>query len=188
MTDRRPGRPARAAATGRAAILDAGLRRVEAGEAISFRALGAELGVTAMAVRHHVGDSAALLRAMTGRVFAGIAPSPDGDPRGRLRATLLSYVARAARHPRLMQLTLADPALVGPDLSRLGEALAQDCAALTGDPAAGGHLRDILVDQAHGTILALCHAGQDAAALQARYAATLDWLLDTAAPAPRGGP
>jgi AcrR family transcriptional regulator len=186
MIGRGPGRPLEAAATGRAAILDAALRRVEAGEAISFRALGAELGVTAMAVRHHVGDSAGLLRALVARVFAGLDAGPGDDPRSRLRARLLSYVARAARHPRLMRLTLADPALIGPDLTRLGDALAQDCTALTGAAGPGTLLRDILVDHAHGTILALCHAGPDTATLHARYATALDWLLDAAATAHRG--
>ena len=70
---RKPGRPPQAtAATGLDAILDTALARIEAGEAVSFRALGAALGVSAMAVHHHVGDRAGLMRALSDRVFAAL--------------------------------------------------------------------------------------------------------------------
>lgn len=179
---RKPGRPPRTdAATGRAAILDTALARIEAGEAVSFRALGTALGVTAMAVSHHVGDHAGLMRALTDRAFAALPPPPpEAAPADRLRHTLTAYVARAAAFPRLMRETLADPSLSGAELGALDARLLADAGAL---PAAHGTdptlMRDILVDHAHGTILALARAAgpQERDAILARYATALDHLL-----------
>jgi AcrR family transcriptional regulator len=79
-------------------------------EAASFRRLAAELGVTPMAVHHHVSDRdglhtemlAALLDAFD--MFAGVDPRLPWTE--RLRAGLLSVHAFNRRHPVLAELLL----------------------------------------------------------------------------------
>ena len=79
-------------------------------EAASFRRLAAELGVTPMAVHHHVSDRDGLhtemLAALMGDfdVFAGIDPGLPWTE--RLRAALLSIHAFNRRHPVLAELLL----------------------------------------------------------------------------------
>jgi AcrR family transcriptional regulator len=79
-------------------------------EAASFRRLAADLGVTPMAVHHHVSDRDGLhtemLAALMGDfdVFAGIDPGLPWTE--RLRAALLSIHAFNRRHPVLAELLL----------------------------------------------------------------------------------
>src|SRR3979411_2550735 len=79
-------------------------------EAASFRRLAAELGVTPMAVHHHVSDRDGLHTEMLAAllddfdVLAGIHPGLTWTE--RLRAALLSIHAFNRRHPVLAQLLL----------------------------------------------------------------------------------
>lgn len=79
-------------------------------EATSFRRLATELGVTPMAVHHHVSDRDGLHEEMLAAlmddfdVFAGVDPSLPWTE--RLRAALLSLHAFNRRHPVLAQLLL----------------------------------------------------------------------------------
>jgi TetR/AcrR family transcriptional regulator, tetracycline repressor protein len=68
--------------------------------AVSFRRLADELGVTAMALYHHVKDKAALLGQMTDRLLAEVEVPPDGgDWRAALRTLLRSFVSVREQHP-----------------------------------------------------------------------------------------
>lgn len=79
-------------------------------EAVSFRRLAAELGVTPMAVHHHVSDRDGLHTEMLAAlmddfdVFAGIDPGLPWTE--RLRAALLSVHGFNRRHPILAPLLL----------------------------------------------------------------------------------
>jgi AcrR family transcriptional regulator len=79
-------------------------------EAASFRRLAAELGVTPMAVHHHVSDRDGLYVAMLAALMDDFDVLAGIDPRlhwtERLRAALLSLHAFNRRHPVLAELLL----------------------------------------------------------------------------------
>jgi TetR/AcrR family tetracycline transcriptional repressor len=79
-------------------------------EAASFRRLAAELGVTPMAVHHHVSDRDGLHTAMLAALMDDFDVLADVDPRrawtDRLRAALLNVHAFNRRHPVLAELLL----------------------------------------------------------------------------------
>ena len=79
-------------------------------EAASFRRLAAELGVTPMAVHHHVSDRDGLHTEMLAALLDAFDVLAGVDPRlpwtERLRAALLSVHAFNRRHPVLAQLLL----------------------------------------------------------------------------------
>jgi AcrR family transcriptional regulator len=91
--------------------------------AVSFRRLGEELGVTPMALYHHVRDKADLLAAMIEEVMAEVELPPAagaGGWAGRLRAVVASFLAAARRHPCTGDLLRHPPGL-SPHVLRLTE-------------------------------------------------------------------
>ena len=80
-------------------------------EAASFRRLAAELGVTPMAVHHHVSDRDGLHTEMLAALLAGFDVLAGIDPRlpwaERLRAALLSVHAFNRLHPVLAELLVS---------------------------------------------------------------------------------
>lgn len=175
------GRPARGQGVTLDAILDAALALLdEAGDAgLTMRALAARLGVTPMSLYHHVSDRAGLLRALSDRVYGDVLHEADepADGVAALRTLLTRYYDRVVAHPRLTLAIFAEPAAFAGASRDLTDRLDALLAALT--PA---HLlwRDILVDHAHGSGLALVAARAGAArteTLRAGYRAALDCLL-----------
>ena len=68
--------------------------------AVSMRRVGAELGVEAMSLYHHVASKGELLRAIIGEVLAEIEiPDPGDDWRDAMRRRAASARAVFARHP-----------------------------------------------------------------------------------------
>jgi TetR/AcrR family transcriptional regulator, tetracycline repressor protein len=80
--------------------------------AATFRRLAAELGVTPMAVHHHVSDRDGLHTEMLAAILDDFDVLAGVDPRlpwtERLRAALLSLHAFNRRHPVLAELLLSD--------------------------------------------------------------------------------
>lgn len=88
-------------------------------DAVSMRALAAELGVTPMALYNHVADKRDLLAAVAERILAETTFEHDhGDWRERIEACFRSLRAMCLRHPgaaRLMQIEgVAPPAALAP--------------------------------------------------------------------------
>jgi AcrR family transcriptional regulator len=175
------GRPARGQGVTRDAILDAALALLdEDGDAgLTMRALAARLGVTPMSLYHHVTDRAGLLRALSDRLYGGVLQ--DGDQPGgaveEIRMLLTRYYDAVVAHPQLTLAIFAEPSAFAGVSREITDRLGTLLAALT--PA---HLlwRDILVDHAHGSGLALIAARGDAArvkALRDAYRLALDLLL-----------
>ena len=176
------GRPARGQGVSVDAILDAALALLDEGgeTALSMRALGARLGVTPMSLYHHVADRAALLVALSGRIYGGVldGAGAQAHPHEALRELLLRYHDAVGRHPALTLAIFGEPAAFAGTAARITERLEALVAALTPQVALW---RDILVDHAHGSGLALAAAREDAAqssALRERYAQALELLLD----------
>ena len=175
------GRPARGQGVTRDAILDAALALLdEDGDAgLTMRSLAARLGVTPMSLYHHVTDRAGLLRALSDRLYGGVLQGVDeaGGPVEGIRMVLTRYYDAVITHPQLTLAIFVEPAAFAGASREITDRLTALLAALT--PA---YLlwRDILVDHAHGSGLALIAARGDAArvdALRAAYRQALDCLL-----------
>jgi AcrR family transcriptional regulator len=116
------GRPDR-----RQQILDAALAIAdEKGlEAVSMRSVAARVGVTAMALYPHVSSKEDLLDGLVGRLLAEFSvPDPAKPWRDRLREIARSARETARRHPAVMPLLFARPA-VTPDAVRVVDAVYQ---------------------------------------------------------------
>jgi AcrR family transcriptional regulator len=175
------GRPARGQGVTRDAILDAALALLDDdGDAgLTMRGLAARLGVTPMSLYHHVTDRAGLLRALSDRVYGAVLDDTDapGSPVDGIRILLTRYYDAVVAHPQLTLAIFAEPAAFAGASRDITDRLTGLLAVLT--PA---HLlwRDILVDHAHGSGLALIAArGDDArgTALRDAYLQALDCLL-----------
>jgi AcrR family transcriptional regulator len=157
------------------ALLDEG-----GGHGLSLRALAARLGVTPMSLYHHVGDHAGLLRALSDRVYAqaleGVGEA--ADRRADIRGLLVRYYQAVARHPQLTLAIFATPEAFEGVTRQLTERLT---ALMTGATAEPILWRDILIDHAHGSGMAVASARGDKAQtrrLQAQYELALDALLN----------
>jgi AcrR family transcriptional regulator len=175
------GRPARGQGVTREAILDAALALLdEDGDAgLTMRRLAARLGVTPMSLYHHVSDRAGLLRALSDRLYGAVLQGVDaaGGPVEGIRMLLARYHDAVVTHPQLTLAIFAEPAAFAGASREITDCLGALLAAV-----APAHLvwRDILVDHAHGSGLALIAARGDAArvdALRDAYRQALDCLL-----------
>ncbi|MGW6567518.1 TetR/AcrR family transcriptional regulator C-terminal domain-containing protein [Streptomyces sp. NPDC054975] len=99
----------------RQAVLEAALRLVdqEGLKALSMRRLGAELGVEAMTLYHHVPNKAALLDGVIEQVVAEAVPPEFGAAtwRADLSAYAHALVSALDAHPHAAPLLLSRPAL-----------------------------------------------------------------------------
>ncbi len=90
-------------------VVDKALARADAGglEAVSFRRLAADLGVTPMALYRYVGSKNELMAAIGDRVFSAFElPGPEiTDWRERLRALARSYRRVLLAHPAVATLS-----------------------------------------------------------------------------------
>lgn len=106
-------------------ILEAALALVDAGglEALTMRRLGAELGVEAMSLYHHVASKDALLDGLVELITLEIEVPRDDrlDWRDAYRGVLRSYRRAALAHPRAFTLVTTRP-LNTPDALRRLEA------------------------------------------------------------------
>lgn len=177
------GRPARGQGITREQILEAALRLLEegGGAGFSMRALAARLEVTPMSLYHHVGDHAALLRAVSDRVYAGVlepGETPD-DPLAGIRAILLRYHGLVTEYPQLTLAIFAEPAAFAGTTRAITDHLLSLLEKLSPAPLL---CLETLVDHAHGNALALQAARGDPALggmMRERYRQALDRLLES---------
>lgn len=94
-------------------ILDAALARVdrEGLEALTMRALGADLGVEAMALYHHFPGKEALLDGLLETLVAQVEVPTEGPWEARLITAAWSYRDLALAHPEAFPLVLTRPYL-----------------------------------------------------------------------------
>ncbi|MCX4695834.1 TetR/AcrR family transcriptional regulator C-terminal domain-containing protein [Streptomyces sp. NBC_01408] len=99
----------------RQAVLEAAVRLAdrEGLKALSMRRLGAELGVEAMTLYHHVPNKSALLDGMIEQVVAEAVPPEFGAATWRedLRTYAHALVAALGTHPHAVPLLLSRPAM-----------------------------------------------------------------------------
>jgi AcrR family transcriptional regulator len=175
------GRPAAGEGVQREAILAAALALLDDdGAQFGMRALAARLGVTPMSLYHHVGDRASLLQALSDRVYGAVLDGGEAmlDERAQVRALLTRYHDAVGRHPQLTLAIFAEPAAFAGTARRITEQLTRLLSVLTQEQLLW---RDILVDHAHGSGLALCAARGDldrAETMRGQYRRALDCMLD----------
>jgi AcrR family transcriptional regulator len=187
----------------RQAVLEAAVRLVdrEGMTALSMRRLGAELGVEAMTLYHHVPNKSALLDGMIEQIVAEAVPPEFGAATWRedLRAYAHALMAALAAHPHAVPLLLSRPALTPRNLRTLeavvrmlheaGFALPRtldilysltsfvvgQAAAQAGSIDGAGSLASLDPDAYPLLVRAAAAAGEDAGAARFEYA--LDALL-----------
>lgn len=143
-------------------ILDAALTLLDEGgeKGLTMRALALRLGVTPMSLYHHIEDRAGLLVALSDRVYGEVleAGSSSGDAPSEIQALLMRYHMAVGRHPQLTLAIFGEPKAFAGVTRQLTERLTTLLASVTTQ-----HLvwRDILVDHAHGSGLALSLAWDD---------------------------
>lgn len=162
-------------------IVEAALQLLDegGGKGLTMRALAARLNVTPMSLYHHVVDRAGLLLALAERVYGDVLdvnPVP-AHPRLEIQTLLTRYHDAVSRHPQLTLEIFAEPKAFAGAVRLITDRLTSLLAALSAD-----HLlwRDILVDHAHGSGLALISAGanqEHAVLLREQYRQALACLL-----------
>lgn len=175
------GRPKQGTGLTRDAVLDAAMQLLEqgGGKGVTMRALAARLGTTPMSLYHHVPDRAGLLVALSDRVYGQVlsAASTSTDGWSEIRVLLTRYYEAVGRHPQLTLEIFAEPEAFAGVSRAITNRLNSLLAAFTRE-----HLlwRDILIDHAHGSGLALSSAQTDqerSALLRSQYGQALDCLL-----------
>jgi AcrR family transcriptional regulator len=182
MQTRPRGRPVQGKGVTRHEILDAAMQLLDegGGKGLSMRALAARLGVTPMSLYHHVDDRAGLLLALSDRVY-GVVLDAMVEPAGQradIRTLLTRYYDAVGRHPQLTLEIFAEPTAFAGVSRKITDLLTSLLAAITPDHVLW---RDILIDHAHGSGLALSAARGDqeqAELMRAQYRVALDCLLE----------
>lgn len=175
------GRPKQGTGLTRDDILDAAMQLLEhgGGKGLSMRALAARLGTTPMSLYHHVPDRAGLLVALSDRVYGEVLSAmPDSiNGSSEIRLLLTRYHEAVGSHPQLTLEIFAEPQAFAGVSRAITDRLSSLLATITKE-----HLlwRDILIDHAHGSGLALSSAQSDqerGALLRSQYGQALDCLL-----------
>jgi AcrR family transcriptional regulator len=167
-------------------VLEEALKILDAGgePALTFRALAKELGVTAMAVSHHVGSRKEMLASLVATVYADVAKEPsDASPKERLRYVLRNYCERVIAHPHLAHCVLSDPSLMSDEISALTAKARETLAALGADSSDLETRVNVVIDYTHGFALSAAapQTPEDRSTAArpsiAEYVRGLDWLL-----------
>lgn len=175
------GRPAQGSGVARDDILATALAMLDegGGQGVTMRALASRLGVTPMSLYHHVEDRAGLLRALSDRVYGEVVEAADGelDPVAQARALLVRYHDAVGRHPQLTLAIFAEPRAFAGVSRQITERLGELLATVTPESLLW---RDILIDHAHGSGLAVVSVrgdSQQVDAMREQYAKAVDCLL-----------
>lgn len=175
------GRPAQGKGVARDDILTAALALLDegGGQGLTMRALASRQGVTPMSLYHHVKDRAGLLRALSDRVYGEVLEGTDSlaDRRAEVQALLTRYHDAVGRHPQLTLAIFTEPEAFSGVSRQITDRLNSLLTVLTPEPALW---RDILIDHAHGSGLALTSAKDDQKrvdAMREQYQQALDCLL-----------
>ncbi|MBI2942028.1 MAG: TetR/AcrR family transcriptional regulator C-terminal domain-containing protein [Chloroflexi bacterium] len=152
-------------------VLTAALRLVDEHslEALSMRRLGAELGVEAMSLYHHVPGKDALLDGLAERLWAGVRLPAEGAPDWKAAARPIAKSLRqlAQEHPNAYPLLLARATLPEPAL-RVFDTLFRTLRGAGFDPELARHALGALVAYAtgHAMVELACGLGRPDLAAQ----------------------
>ncbi len=146
------------------------------GQALTMRALATRLGVTPMSLYRHVTNRAGLLRIVSDRVYAEVLN--EADLPLDVRTVLIRYYEAVGRHPQLTLAIFATPEALAGISVQISEYVAGRLADVTDEPVLW---RDILIDHAHGSGLALASVQgnqEREEGMREQYGQALDRLLE----------
>ena len=147
-------------------------------EKLTFRALAGELGVTAMAIKYHVGSRDQLLTDLAADAFEGVDASITGDtPCAELRHYLARYCTLALQNVGLVRFMLSDPTFM-PQVLRdyTSQVRLRTQAINQGDP--GDIMLNLLIDYVHGFVFAAEAAPAGTSLTLEDGMKSIDWLID----------
>lgn len=181
--NRTRGRPAQGNELQRADIIHAALEMMnESGEvSLTMRALASRLGVSPMALYRHVKDKAGLIQALSDHVYAGVLREVphQANAVSVIRTMLSRYHEAVSHHPQLTLAIFANPEALAGVTAQLTELLATCLEQVATRPLIW---RDILIDHAHGSALALVSSQGEPSQVQAlrlHYQQALELLLES---------
>lgn len=175
-----PGRPSKGAdALSRKHIIAvaAPLLQQKGLEAVSFRRLAENLGVSAMAIKYHMGSQRELLFALVEHSFRDTLGTIKGkSPAERLRHVLSMYCTRALEHPNAVRCILNDASLMSQEIVEITEEI-RKCTQLLNDGDPKDVMLNLLVDYTHGFVFSAVATGSDTCLTQEDYLRSIDWTL-----------
>ncbi|SDX83292.1 transcriptional regulator, TetR family [Ruegeria halocynthiae] len=149
-------------------------------DALSFRALADQLGVTPMAVTYHAGTKKQLLSDLVEHAFAGVLDGVDEvTPVERVRSIMAMYYSYALRNANLLRAILEDVTLMSADLKDVAAELKANTDQLENSDG-GDVLVHLLIDYAHGFVLAASSGANNPLTIE-DYLCGIDWILRRAA-------
>lgn len=148
-------------------------------DALSFRTLAEQLGVTPMAVTYHSGGKKELLADLVEAAFAGtLEDREDGSAAQQVRLILSQYCARAMVNAHLLRAVLADLSLMGSALIEITEKLSELTKELN-DGDEDDVLLHLLVDYTHGFVLSATANAENPLTADI-FLRGVDWILNRA--------
>jgi AcrR family transcriptional regulator len=159
MTQTKVGRPRRGeSSVGREEILKAALELLQSAgpQGLSMRALARSMKINPMTLYYHVGDRAALLRALADQVYSGVverAQRVEGV-REKIERLLGAYHEAVMRHPNLATSLFSTPAAFSIEALRITKFLSSLLGEADLSPAKAKLWLAILVDYTHGSGIA----------------------------------
>ena len=160
-------------------VLAEALRLLDAGgnAALTFKALGAALGITPMAVAHHVGNRKNMMGLLMNAVFKGVETPPTAPtPALRVRELMLRYCERVIRHPGLVNCILGNPELHDDLLKTLTETLRSEILAAGVKGIEADVVLNLIVDYTHGFAFAAAADPEQTLTID-DYSVGVNWLL-----------
>ncbi len=148
---------------------------------LSYRKLAKEFGVTAMALKHHVGSRQNLLESIVELVYKNVnAHTVSSDSKQTIKVLLGNYCKCVFRHPNISKMVLADHSLLNQELFELTNAIRKHATLLVKDKEEGILFADVIVDYTHGFALSAASENEktDLGTLTINdFYKGLDWLL-----------
>jgi AcrR family transcriptional regulator len=125
-------------------------------KAISFRSLADQLGVTAMAVKHHVGSKEELLRELVSMAFQDIATeAATTTPNETLLIIMERYCQKVVQHSKLLNEILINPALMDDQLSQLNTLIMEQLQKAGIEETKRHTVLGVIIDYTHGFAFSL---------------------------------
>ena len=148
---------------------------------LSFRKLANAFGVTAMALKHHVGSRQDIIKSLVEIVYKNVnSILKTEDSKEMIRQLLNNYCECVFKHPNVTRLLLTDHSLINQELIDLTYEIRKHAVLLVQDEEEGILFADIIVDYTHGFALAAASQNEktDLGVLTIEdFKKGLNWLL-----------
>lgn len=148
---------------------------------LSFRKLAKAFGVTAMALKHHVGTRQDIINSLVHIVYKDVNSIPETeDSKEAIRQLLGNYCECVFKHPNVSRLLLADHSLINQELFSLTNEIRNHAISLVNDKNEGVLFANVIIDYAHGFVLAAASQNEktDLGVLTIKdFHKGLNWLL-----------